>query len=42
MAFALLYDSIDVSWDSGCMEVEVQVLRSYRAHHVSLLEEGRF
>jgi hypothetical protein len=35
MAFALLYDSIEVSWDSGCIEAEVQVLQWYRSHHVS-------
>jgi hypothetical protein len=27
MAYALLYDSIEVSWDSGCIEAEVQVLQ---------------
>jgi hypothetical protein len=31
----LLYDSIEVSWDSGCIEAEVHVLRSYCAHDVS-------
>jgi hypothetical protein len=35
MAFALLYDSIEVSWDSGWIEPEVQVLRWYCAHDVS-------
>jgi hypothetical protein len=35
MAFALLYDSIEVSWDSGCIEAEVQDLQWYRSHHVS-------
>jgi hypothetical protein len=35
MAFALLYASIEVSWDSGCSEAEVHVFRSYCAHDVS-------
>jgi hypothetical protein len=35
MVIALIYDPIDVSKDSRCIEAEVQVLRSYRAHDVS-------
>jgi hypothetical protein len=35
MAFALLYDSIEVSRDFRCTAAEAQVLRSYSAHDVS-------
>jgi hypothetical protein len=35
MLFALLHDSIEDSWDSGCIEPEVHDLRWYCAHYVS-------